>query len=211
MKFAVMRAAGISIPRSSVARGLDQAVQYAEEIGYPLVMKIVSKDILHKSDVGGVVLNLTSKKEVIEAYEAIIHNSRSAFPEAKIDGIEVTEMVRGGTELIVGARVDPSFGPIVMCGLGGIYVEVMKDVSFRALPLSRKEVVTMIKEIRSYPLLLGVRGEKRKDIDGLVETILKVGEILQKCRGVSDIEINPLVVDEDGVKAVDVRVLLSSG
>ena len=206
---AVMTAAGISIPKSAVARGMDQAVQYAEEIGYPLVMKIVSKDILHKSDVGGVALNLLNKKEVIEAYEAIIHHCRAAVPDAKIDGVEVTEMVQRGTELIVGARVDPSFGPIVMCGLGGIYVEVMKDVAFRALPLSLKEVITMIKEIRSYPLLLGVRGEKKKDIDGLVETILKVGEILQKCRGISDIEINPLVVDEEGVKAVDVRVLLS--
>jgi acetyltransferase len=206
---AVMKAAGIPIPRSNVARGLDQAVQYAEEIGYPLVMKIVSKDILHKSDVGGVALNLLSRKEVIEAYEAIIHNCRSAFPDAKIDGIEVTEMVHGGTELIVGARVDPSFGPIVMCGLGGIYVEVMKDVSFRALPLSLREAISMIKEIRSYPLLLGVRGEKRKDIDGLVETILKVGEILLKCRSITDIEINPLVVDVEGVKAVDVRILLS--
>ena len=205
----VMKAAGISIPRSHVARGLDQAVQYAEEIGYPLVMKIVSKDILHKSDVGGVALNLVNKKEVIEAYEAILHRCRTAFPDAKVDGIEVTEMVHGGTELIVGARIDPSFGPIVMCGLGGIYVEVMKDVSFRALPLSLREAITMIKEIRSYPLLLGVRGEKRKDIDGLVETILKVGEILQRCRSISDIEINPLVVDVEGVKAVDVRILLS--
>ena len=131
---------------------------------------------------------------------------QAAIPEAKIDGVEVSEMVQRGTELIVGARIDPSFGPIVMCGLGGIYVEVMKDVSFRALPLSLKEAITMIKEIRSYPLLLGVRGEKKKDIDGLVETILKVGEILQKCRSISDIEINPLVVDEEGVKAVDVRI-----
>ena len=205
---AVMQAAGISIPRSHVARGLDQAVQYAEEIGYPLVMKIVSKDILHKSDVGGVALNLLNRREVIEAYEAIIHHCRTAFPEAKVDGVEVTEMVHKGTELIVGARIDPSFGPIVMCGLGGIYVEVMKDVAFRALPLSLREVITMIKEIRSYPLLLGVRGEKKKDIDGLVETILKVGEILQKCRSISDIEINPLVVDEEGVTAVDVRIML---
>ncbi len=206
---AVMTAAGIPIPRSAVARGMDQAVQVAEEIGYPLVMKVISKDILHKSDVGGVALNLLNKKEVIEAYEAIIHHCRAAVPDAKIEGVEVTEMVRKGTELIVGARVDPSFGPIVMCGLGGIYVEVMKDVAFRALPLSLREAITMIKEIRSYPLLLGVRGEKKKDIDGLVETILKVGEILQKCRGISDIEINPLVVDEEGVKAVDVRILLA--
>ncbi len=207
---AIMKCAGIPIPKSAIARNLDQAVQCAEEIGYPLVMKIVSKDILHKSDVGGVALDLLNKKEVIEAYEAIIHNCRAAYPEAKIDGVEISEMVQPGTELIVGARVDPSFGPIVMCGLGGIYVEVMKDVAFRALPLSRKEVMTMIEEIRSYPLLLGVRGEKKKDIDALVETILKVGEILQQCRSITDIEVNPVVVHEKGVKAVDVRILVSA-
>ena len=206
---AVMEAAGIPIPRSVIAHGLEQAVRSAEEIGYPVVMKIVSKDILHKSDVGGVALDLLNRKEVIEAYEAILHSCRTGFPEAKIEGVEISEMVNKGTELIVGARIDPSFGPIVMCGLGGIYVEVMKDVSFRALPLSRKEAITMVKEIRSYPLLLGVRGEKKKDIEGLVDTILKVGEILQRCRSISDIEVNPVVVDEKGVKAVDVRILLT--
>jgi len=115
-----------------------------------------------------------------------------------------------GAELIVGARVDRSFGPIVMVGLGGIYVEVMKDVSFRGLPLNREEVINMIKEIKSYPILLGVRGEKKKDVDTLVETIIKVGTILTQCRGISDIEINPLVVYEKGVKGLDVRILLSA-
>ena len=112
--------------------------------------------------------------------------------------------------MIVGARIDASFGPIVMCGLGGIYVEVMKDVSFRALPLDRKEVLDMIHEIKSHPILLGVRGEKRKDLHGLVNAIMKAGAVIQKCRGISDVEINPLVVDEKGVKAVDVRILLST-
>jgi acyl-CoA synthetase (NDP forming) len=111
---------------------------------------------------------------------------------------------------MVGGRIDPSFGPIVMCGLGGIYVEVMKDVSFRALPLDRREAIAMIKDIKSYPLLLGVRGEKKKDIESLVNTILKVGAILQSEPSISDIEINPLVVDERGAKAVDVRILLSA-
>jgi acyl-CoA synthetase (NDP forming) len=118
-------------------------------------------------------------------------------------------MVQAGVELIVGSRVDPSFGPIVMCGLGGVYVEVMRDVSFRALPLDRREVITMIKEIKSYSILLGVRGEKKKDIESLVNTILKVGAIVQRCPEISDIEINPLVVDERGAKALDVRILLS--
>ncbi len=210
----VMKAAGIPVPSSFIAHHLEEAVTLAEKMGYPVVMKIVSKDILHKSDVGGVALNLLDKKEVIEAYEAIIHKCRAANPRARLEGVEISEMVQSGVELIVGARVDPSFGPIVMCGLGGIYVEVMKDVSFRGLPLDRREVITMIKEIKSYPILLGVRGEKKKDIESLVNTILKVGAILQsrleRDPSISDIEINPLVVDDRGAKAVDVRILLSA-
>jgi succinyl-CoA synthetase beta subunit len=210
----VMKAAGIPVPSSSIAHHLEEAVSVAETMGFPVVMKIVSKDILHKSDVGGVALDLTDRKEVIEAYEAIIHNCRKANPHARLEGVEVSEMVKSGVELIVGARNDPSFGPIVMCGLGGIYVEVMKDVSFRGFPLDRREVITMIKEIKSYPILLGVRGEKKKDVESLVNTILKVGAILQshlgRNPGISDIEINPLVVDDRGAKAVDVRILLSA-
>ncbi len=129
-------------------------------------------------------------------------------------GLRFPRWSNPGVELIVGARNDPSFGPIVMCGLGGIYVEVMKDVSFRGFPLDRREVITMIKEIKSYPILLGVRGEKKKDIESLVNTILKVGAILQsrleRNPSISDIEINPLVVDDRGAKAVDVRILLSA-
>jgi acyl-CoA synthetase (NDP forming) len=206
----VMKAIDIPIPQRMIARNLDEAVLGAERMGYPVVMKIVSKDILHKSDVGGVALDLLNRKEVIEAYEAILYRCRTERPDAKIEGVEISEMVQSGVELIVGARVDASFGPIVMCGLGGIYVEVMKDVSFRALPLDRKEVLDMIHEIKSHPILLGVRGEKRKDLHGLVNAIMKVGAVIQKCRGISDVEINPLVVDEKGVKAVDVRILLST-
>ena len=206
----VMEAIGAPIPKRSVARNLEETVRASEQIGYPVVMKVVSRDILHKSDVGGVALDLANRKEVIEAYEAILHNCRTQKPDAKIEGVEVCEMVQGGVELIVGARRDPSFGPMVMCGLGGVYVEVMKDVSFRALPLSRQEAIAMIKEIKSYPILLGVRGEKKKDIEGLVDTLLKVGSVLQASRAITDIEINPLVVDEKGVKAVDVRILIAA-
>jgi len=206
----IMKVLGISIPVSLIARNLDEAVRVSEKVGYPLVMKIVSKDILHKSDVGGVALDLLNKKEVIEAYEAIIHRSRTEKPDAIIEGVEISEMIQPGVELIVGSRTDPSFGPIVMCGLGGIYVEVMKDVSFRALPLSRQGAMAMIKEIKSHPILLGVRGEKKKDIDSVIHTIMKVGAVIQRCRSISDIEINPLVVHEKGAKALDARILLSA-
>jgi acyl-CoA synthetase (NDP forming) len=175
-------------------------------------MKIVSKDILHKSEVGGIALDLQSREEVLDAYEAIIHNCKMRKPDARIDGVEIAEMAEPGVEVITGARVDKGFGPISMFGLGGIYVEVMKDVSFRALPLSRKEVISMMKDTRSYPLLMGVRGEERRDIDKVVDAIMRIGAIIQKCKDISDIEVNPLVVygQGDGVKAVDVRIMLSN-
>ena len=206
----VMRAAKVIIPQSRVAHNPEAAVRCAEEIGYPVVMKVISKDIIHKSDAGGVALDLVDKKEVLDAYEAILRNCRAYKADAVIEGIQVDEMIQKGVETIVGARRDNSFGPTVMFGLGGVYVEVLKDIAFRSFPLSREETLNMIGQINSYPLLLGVRGEARKDIDEVADTIIKVGWILQNCKAISDIEINPLVVYDhgEGVKAVDVRILL---
>jgi len=206
----VMRAAGIMIPQSRIAHSPQEAVKCAVEIGYPVVMKVVSKDIIHKSDAGGVALDLLNEKELLDAYEAILRNCRAYKPDAVIEGIQVDEMIRPGVETIVGARRDNSFGPTVMFGLGGVYVEVLKDIAFRAFPLSREETLNMIGQINSYPLLLGVRGEARKDIDQVANTIIKVGWILHNCAAISDIEVNPLVVYDhgEGVKAVDVRILL---
>lgn len=207
----LMRAAGVSMPVSKVAHTLEEAVDLATSMGFPVVMKVVSKDIIHKSDAGGVALDLENRDEVIDAWEAIMHNCRKYNPNAKITGIEVCEMVKSGTETIIGARQDSSFGPTVMFGLGGIYVEVMKDVSFAALPVSKKEAMTLIKSIKSYPLLLGVRGEAKKDINAVLETIIRVGKVLLCCDKITDIEVNPLVAYEegDGAKAVDARILLT--
>jgi acetyltransferase len=208
----LMQVAGIPGPKSYIARNLDEVVRYAEDMGYPVVLKIVSRNILHKSDAGGVALDLETRNELIDAYEAIIHNCRAYKPEAVIEGVEVSEMVASGTEVIIGARQDRTFGPIVMFGLGGIYVEVMKDVSFRAVPVNRAAVISMIKEIKSYPLLLGVRGEEKRDIDRIIDTLITLATVIQKCSRISDIEINPLMVYEQGqgAKAVDVRVLVSN-
>jgi acetyltransferase len=208
---ALMEAAGIPVPRSRIATNIAEAVRFAEGIGYPVVMKIVSKDIIHKSDAGGVALDLLNKEEVMDAYQAIIRNARKYKPDAVIKGVEVVNMIRKGTETIIGARRDKAFGPVMMFGLGGIYVEVLKDVTFRALPLDRREVLGMLKDIRSYSLLLGVRGETQRDIDSIVGTIIKLGEVIRKCDDISDIEINPLTVYEQGqgAMAVDVRILLT--
>ncbi len=206
----VMKVAGIRGPKTRMAKNIKEAVDAARDIGYPVVMKIVSRDIIHKSDAGGVALDLEDEGEVMDAYQAVMKNSRNYDPGAKIEGVEISEMVTNGLETIVGARRDNAFGPIVMFGLGGIYVEVMKDVSFRAFPLTREEVMDMINDIRTYPILLGVRGEKRRDIGSIIDTIIKVGNLLNQCDAISDIEVNPLMVYEqgDGSVALDVRILL---
>jgi len=207
----IMKAVGIRMPRTIIARSMDDAVRAAETIGYPVVMKVISKEIIHKSDFGGVALDLENKGEVIDAYQAIMHNCRTKAPNAKIEGMEVSEMIKFTTETIVGARRDRAFGPVVMFGLGGIYVEVMKDVAFRSYPLHPREALLMIKETRSYPLLLGVRGEKRKDIDAVVDSVIRIGALLRHVPAITDVELNPLVVYDhgEGVKALDVRILLS--
>ncbi len=201
---------GLPMPPSIVAGTLHEAVRAAGEIGYPVVMKVVSKDIVHKSDAGGVALNLENEKEVVDAYQAILRSCRAYKRDAVIQGVEVVEMAPPGVETIIGARQDGAFGPIVMFGLGGIYVEVMKDVTFRAAPVSHREAQDMVSEIRSYPLLLGVRGEKRKDIDEIVAVATRLSSLIHRCRDITDVEINPLVVYDrgEGVKAVDVRILL---
>ncbi len=208
----ITQAIGIATPAGNIAHTLEEAVNFAEGMGYPVVMKVVSRDIVHKSDVGGVALDIDDRKEVADAYEAILSNCRRFNPDVRIEGIEVSEQVKHGMETIVGARRDLSFGPIVMFGLGGIYVEVMKDIAFRAFPLGRSEAMRMISEIKTYPLLLGVRGESRRDIDTLADAVLRIGTVLKKFHDISDIEINPLVAYEhgDGVSAVDMRILLSS-
>jgi len=201
---------GLDMPRSIVARSLDGAVRAADEIGYPVVMKVVSKDIVHKSDSGGVALDLLNETEVVDAYQAILRSCRAHVPGAVIDGIEVVEMVRPGVETIVGARQDPSFGPVVMIGLGGIYVEVMKDVAFRAAPVDRSTAREMIADLRSYPVLLGVRGESRKDIDAIADVVVRLSHLIDRCREITDIEVNPLVAYDrgQGTRTVDMRILI---
>lgn len=206
----LMSVAGIRMPAGGIAHSLEEAVSLAEKIGYPVVMKIVSRDIIHKSDAGGVALDLVNRNEVIDAYQAIIRNCRENAPHAVLEGMEVIEMAAAGTEMIIGARSDRTFGPIAMVGMGGIYVEVLKDISFRAFPLDRKEVMNMVMDIKSHAILLGVRGEEARDIDRLINTVLRLGAIIVNCREITDIEINPLVVYEQGkgAIAVDARILL---
>ena len=207
----VMAAAGIKVPESYLARDYNEAVKNAEKIGYPVALKVVSRDIIHKSDAGGVALDLRNAKEVMDAYQAIIYNCKKYKADAGIEGVQVTGMVDKDVEVITGAIRDASFGPVVMYGLGGIYVEVLEDVAFRSFPLSKNEVTSMINETKSSHLLMGARGEKRKDAAAVADAVIKLGTILWKHKDISEIEINPLMVYEEGkgVIAPDVRILLS--
>jgi acetyl coenzyme A synthetase (ADP forming)-like protein len=198
----------ISNPESYLAKDEDEAVRFAQRIGYPVVMKIVSKDILHKSDAGGVFVGVKTSDEVRWKFSKILLNAKSFNRDAEIRGVEIVEMVKPSTEAIIGIRRDPQFGTIVMAGVGGVYVEVFHDVSFRSYPLSRQEVIRMFKSTKLYTLLSGVRGERPRDMEALIDVVLKLGETVESCPKISDIEINPLFLYEDEVKAVDIRIIL---
>ena len=202
----ILKYAGIDVPEFHLASGIGEAIKWANKIGYPVAMKIVSEDVIHKTDVGGVILNIENENEAAEAYEAIITNCRRNVPHARVRGVEVTKMLPKGVETIVGATTDASFGKVVMFGLGGIYVEVMKDVSFRVAPLPKKEIKRMVREIESYPLLAGVRGERKKDVDAIVDVIYKVGLLVTEFDEIEELDINPLMVYERGAKVADARM-----
>ena len=179
-------------------------------MGFPVVMKVYSPEILHKTDVGGVRVGLRNRDEVVRAFEGIMVNVRRYLPQAPISGIMVQKMAEGGKEVIVGFSRDPQFGPLVMFGLGGVYVEVLKDVGFALTPLSKKEIKGLVAGIKSFPLLTGVRGEKEKDLGALYEVIATISTIGEDYPEILEMEINPLMVKDkgEGVWAIDGRLIL---
>lgn len=208
---AVVKAYGVSAPESKLARTADEAVKYAEEIGYPVVMKIVSPDIMHKTDIGGVELNLTNAEMIRIAFDEIIRKSKKAQPLAKIYGITVDDMVPKGREMIIGMSRDAQFGPMVMFGLGGIYVNFLRDVSFRLAPVNEREAQQMMEETKSYALLEGVRGQTRADIETLRESIIRISHLVWDFPDIKELDINPILVYEEGegVSALDVKMTLN--
>jgi acetyltransferase len=206
----VVAAYGLPLPQSQLAQNVEQAVQWATEIGYPVVMKIISPDILHKSDIGGVRVGLKDEREVRLTYEEIINRAYRYMPDADVWGVAVQEVVPKGKEVIVGVNRDPTFGHLMMFGLGGIYVEVLKDVVFRVAPLTRVEAEEMVREIRSFPLLAGARGEKPVDLNATVECLLRVSQMVSDFPQIVELDINPLFAYEDGrgAMAVDARIVI---
>jgi len=203
----VLQAYGFSQPKSLFVRTPEEALAAAKGIGFPVVMKIVSPQISHKSDIGGVKINLNSKKEVENAFFEITTRVRNILPSAHIAGVLVQEMVPKGREVIMGITSDPQFGHMIMFGLGGIYVEVLKDVSFRIAPLSREDAYEMIRETKAFPLLRGVRGETEADIEAIEKSLLVLSNIASDFPHIIEADINPLLVRNrgEGVVAIDAR------
>ncbi len=208
---AVLQAYGLKVPESRIAESAEEAAQRAEEIGFPVVMKIISPDILHKSDLGGVRLGVSGRQEAMDAYELMMLRIHRYAPDAMLRGVLVQELVAGGREVIIGSTRDPQFGPLVMFGLGGIYVEVLKDVSFRLAPFGQRHARRMIDETRAAPLLRGARGEKPSDLDAIVDTLLVVSQMVTDFPEIVEMDINPLKVGEsgEGAVAVDARITIS--
>jgi len=198
----------IPVTKFKVASSEDEAVKFAEEIGYPIVLKIVSPDVIHKFDVGGVILNLKSDEEVRKAYNQIIENVRKHKPDARILGVTVQEMAPPSTEVIVGAIKDAQFGPTLMFGLGGIFVEVLKDVTFRIAPITEEEAKEMISEIKAYPILKGYRGNPPADIDSIAKILVNTSKLVIDHQEIKELDLNPIIVYESGAKTVDARIIL---
>ena len=205
----VLRDAGVPVTNTTLATTRDDAQSQAQAAGYPVVLKVVSPDIAHKSDVGGVKLNLNDRDAVGAAYDEILANSKAAVPNARIKGVAVQHMAPQGTEVIVGMTTDPQFGPVMMFGLGGIMVEVLKDVSFRLVPLADKDATQMINEIKGRPILEGVRGQPAADIKALQSAILKVSKFVEAHPEVQELDLNPMFAYPDGAIAVDARIVVS--
>lgn len=208
----ILEAYRIPIPRSKLCRTAEEAVAFAQEAGYPVVMKIASPDILHKTDIGGVRLNIQSPSDVRDSFDLMTFRAMRHMPDAEIWGCLVQQQVRGGKEVIVGMNRDPQFGPLVMFGLGGIYVEALRDVAFRIAPFSRDEAREMMREIRSFNLLRGVRGEPPSDIEASTDTLLKLSQLVTDFPEIVEMDVNPLMVFEEGkgVMGIDMRLVLSS-
>jgi len=207
----VMEAYGIPVPQSRLANTAEEAVHIAEEIGFPVVLKIASPDILHKTDIGGIKLDVRTPADVRDAFDLLTFRAQRYMPEAEIWGCQVQEMVGGGREVILGMNRDPQFGPLMMFGLGGIYVEALKDVTFRIAPFSRAEARAMLTEIRAVSLLRGVRGEPPADLEAIEDVLLRLSQLVTDFPEIVEMDINPLIVFEKGRGAisVDMRLVLS--
>lgn len=204
----LLKEAGISIIETKLATSMKEAVSLSKECGFPVVLKIASPDIIHKSDAGGVKVGMRNATQVSNAYREIMASVKKKHPKAAIDGVSVQPMAKPGAEIIIGMSKDAQFGPVLMFGLGGIFVEILKDVSFRIVPLTQRDAREMIREIKGYPILEGYREQEPANIPLLEEMLLKVSEFAEKNPKVKELDLNPIFAYSDSAIAVDARVVL---
>jgi acyl-CoA synthetase (NDP forming) len=206
----LLEEAGINVVETRLAKTAEEAVTVSQELGFPIVLKIASTDIIHKSDAGGVKVGLKTVKQVAKAYDDIMKSVRKAFPDANIQGVAVQKMARPGVEVIIGMSKDAQFGPMIMFGLGGIFVELLKDVAFRITPLEKRDAAEMIREIKGFPMLTGFRGQEAADISKLEDMILKVSDFVERNPDIKELDLNPVFAYGDGAVAVDARIILEN-
>jgi acetate---CoA ligase (ADP-forming) subunit beta len=202
--------AGIPVIKTKLAKSKAEAIEIGKKLGFPVVLKIVSPDIIHKSDIGGVKLNLANATQVGRAYAEIMAAAKKANKKADIQGVSVQKMAKPGVEVIMGMSKDAQFGPVLMFGLGGVFVEVLKDVAFRIVPLVKRDASQMIREIKGYPLLEGYRGQEPANITALEELLLKLSAFVDKTPQIKEMDLNPIFAYKNGAVAVDARVILES-
>jgi len=200
---------GIPVPKYSVASSVEEAIKIATRLGFPLVMKIVSPDIMHKTDIGGIKMNIVNPPQVRESYKNIICNVRKNKPEARINGVLLYKQAPKGVEVIVGMIKDPQFGPTVMFGLGGIFIEILKDVAFRVCPVDRTDIEEMLTEIEGIKMLQGYRGQPRCDVNAIIGIILEISRLALVYPVIKEIDLNPIIVYEKGAIVVDAKVFLN--
>ncbi len=198
----------IPVTSFKLAKNVEDAVDFAEQIGFPVVLKIVSPSIIHKSDVGGVKLNLENADEVRSAYRIILENAKKYDSQAKIVGVLVQEMAPQSTEVIVGAIKDPQFGQTLMFGLGGIFVELLKDVTFRVAPITAEDAREMVTKLKAYPLLTGYRNTPPADISAIIAILLNTSKLVMDYPEIKELDLNPIMAYEKGAKTVDARIIL---
>jgi acetyltransferase len=197
----------IPYPEHGVAHSAEEAVEIAKRIGFPIVLKVVSQDILHKSEAGGVMIGLRSPEEVLDGFKRLSHRVLTAVPNALISGVLVCKQAPEGFEVIVGATDDPLFGPTILFGMGGIFTEAMQDVTFRILPIGRSDAEKMIREIRGYPLLTGLRGKPCCDINQLIDLLLSVSHLVTERAEIKELDLNPVRLHAQNIIVLDVRMM----
>lgn len=204
----LLREYNIPIPAFKLIKSEGEISGIRESIGYPLVMKIVSPDIIHKSDAGGVKVGVKDEEEARMAYQEIIFKAIKYNKKAQICGVIAYKMIPQATEIIIGMMKDPHFGPVIMFGLGGIFVEVLKDISFRVLPIEERDAWEMITEIKGYEILKGVRGEGPKDIEAIKILLMKISKLTTENPEIKEIDLNPVFISEKSLQVIDARIIL---